>query len=262
MPYIGREPALGAFLKLDSLASSFNSACTTFTLTTSGTPVVPGSPQNLIVSYNGVLQEPVTAYTVRGSSIVFTSAPATGATFFAVMLGQALDVGTVAVDVASALSVNTAVFLTGNTIVTNSTMMSIGANVVINTSAVLVGNATTNTVVTSSYISAQVHRPGYVTLSDGATVSLDASLGEVYTLTAAGNRTIAPPTNPTNGQKIMIIHIASGADRTLTMNTSAGGFSFGTDITSLTATTSGKKDVIGCVYDSSKWLVVAVAKGY
>jgi hypothetical protein len=101
-------------------------------------------------------------------------------------------------------------------------------------------------------------------LSDGATPALDASLGNVFTLTAAGNRTIAIPTNPTTGQKIIIAHTASGADRTLALNTGTGGFRFGTTITALTATTSGLTDYIGAIYNSTanKWDVVAYSKGF
>jgi hypothetical protein len=103
-----------------------------------------------------------------------------------------------------------------------------------------------------------------VTLIDGATPALDAALGNMFKLTAAGNRTIAVPSNPSAGQKIVIRHTASGADRTLALNTGAGGFRFGTDITALTATTSAKTDYIGCIYnaDAGFWDVVAYAKGF
>lgn len=103
-----------------------------------------------------------------------------------------------------------------------------------------------------------------VTLVDGATPALDASLGFMFTLAAGGDRTIAVPTNPTNGQKIVIRHLASGGARTLALNSGAGGFRFGSDITSLTATASGKTDYIGCIYSSidSKWDVIAVTKGF
>jgi hypothetical protein len=106
--------------------------------------------------------------------------------------------------------------------------------------------------------------PTVIALTDGATPALDASLGTVFTLAAAGNRTIAVPTNPTNGQKIVIRHLASGGARTLALNSGAGGFRFGTDITSLSATGSGLTDYIGCIYSSidSKWDVIAVSKGY
>lgn len=101
-------------------------------------------------------------------------------------------------------------------------------------------------------------------LSDGATPALDASLGNVFTLSAAGDRTIAVPSNATDGQKIVIRHLASGGARTLALNSGAGGFRFGTDITALSQTASGKIDYIGCIYNAtdSKWDVVAVSKGY
>ena len=106
--------------------------------------------------------------------------------------------------------------------------------------------------------------PTVSALVDGATPALDAALGNVFTLQAAGNRTIAIPTNPVDGQKIIIAHTASGADRTLALNAGAGGFRFGTDITGLTATTSAKTDYIGCIYNAVAgfWDVVAVSKGY
>ena len=101
-------------------------------------------------------------------------------------------------------------------------------------------------------------------LSDGATPALDASLGNFFTLAAAGDRTIAVPTNAVNGQKIVIRHLASGGARTLALNTGAGGFAFGTDITALTQTTSGKTDYIGCIYSSAStfWHVVSYTKGF
>lgn len=106
--------------------------------------------------------------------------------------------------------------------------------------------------------------PSVVTLADGATPALDASLGSTFELTAAGNRTIGIPSNPTAGQKIVIRHIASGGSRTLALNSGTGGFRFGTDITTLTATASGLTDYIGCIYNlgANKWDVVSVIKGF
>lgn len=104
-----------------------------------------------------------------------------------------------------------------------------------------------------------------ITLTDGATVALDAKLGNVFVLTAAGNRTISAPTNPRAHFKIIIKHIASGADRTLALTTgSAGAFRFGTTVTALAATTSGKTDYIGCIYNATddRWDVIAYVQGY
>lgn len=104
---------------------------------------------------------------------------------------------------------------------------------------------------------------GTIILTDGATPALDASLGDVFRLAAAGNRTIAVPTNPRAAQRIIIQHFASGGARTLSLNTGAGGFRFNSDITALTATASGKTDYIGALYNDtdSKWDVIAVTKG-
>lgn len=103
-----------------------------------------------------------------------------------------------------------------------------------------------------------------IALTDGATPALNAKLGNVFTLSAAGDRTIAIPSNPTSGQKITIRHTASGANRTLALNTGTGGFRFGTSITGLTITTSGLTDYIECLYNAtaSKWDVISYVKGF
>ena len=109
-----------------------------------------------------------------------------------------------------------------------------------------------------------LYATGTVTLADGATPALDASLGSTFLLTAAGDRTIAIPSNPQAGQKIVIAHTASGGARTLALNPGTGGFRFGTDVTALTATSSGLTDYIGCIYNATanKFDVIAYSKGY
>lgn len=105
---------------------------------------------------------------------------------------------------------------------------------------------------------------GVVTLTDGASVALDASLGSEFILTTTTNPTIAVPTNAVNGQRIIIRVKASGGSRTMALTTSAGGFRFGSDITALTATSSGKTDYVGAIYNGtdSFWDVVAYVKGF
>lgn len=103
-----------------------------------------------------------------------------------------------------------------------------------------------------------------VALTDGSTPALNAKLGDVFTLSAAGDRTIAVPSNPISGQRIIIRHTASGANRTLALNTGTGGFRFGTTITALTITTSGLTDYIECIYNvtANKWDVISYNKGF
>lgn len=104
-----------------------------------------------------------------------------------------------------------------------------------------------------------------VALTDAATVATDASLGNHFRVTIAGNRTLGAPSNPTDGQRAIWEVTASGAIRTLTLATgSSGAFAFGTDITALTATASGTTDYIGAIYNSSaaRWRILAYLKGY
>lgn len=87
--YIGNEPANGEFKHLDSIASQFNGSSVTFALQFNSVSQSVGDATQLIVSLNGVIQEPLTAYTLGtgGSYITFASAPASGDTCFIVMLG-------------------------------------------------------------------------------------------------------------------------------------------------------------------------------
>ena len=86
MAYIGRQQTSGTFLKLDDLSSQFNSSTTTFNLTVGGEAFYPGNPFSLLVSLGGVIQEPVTSFSITENQITFASAPTSGANFFCVVL--------------------------------------------------------------------------------------------------------------------------------------------------------------------------------
>ena len=53
--------------------------------------VSPGSDNAIIVSLGGVIQNPGTDYTVAASTLTFTTAPASGLSFFGLVLGQQID---------------------------------------------------------------------------------------------------------------------------------------------------------------------------
>jgi hypothetical protein len=72
------------FVYLDDISSQFNGATTGFTLRRSGTPYSPTPASNILVTVGGVPQLYGTAYSISGSTIIFTGAPPTGATFLAV----------------------------------------------------------------------------------------------------------------------------------------------------------------------------------
>jgi len=102
-----------------------------------------------------------------------------------------------------------------------------------------------------------------VSLTDAPSIVTDALLGTHFRVTLAGNRVLAAPVGMVDGQKITWEFIQDGTgSRVLTLDPS---FSFGTDVTGVTLTTTpGKRDFMGAIYNAttSKWYVVSFAKGY
>ena len=86
MAYIGRQQSSGSFIKLDDISSQFNNSTTVFSLTVGGEAFFPGNPYTLLVSLGGVIQEPITSFTIVENQITFASAPVSGANFFCVVL--------------------------------------------------------------------------------------------------------------------------------------------------------------------------------
>ena len=91
MPYVGPQPKLGRNREVDDISSGFNGSTTAFTLQVSGSNVSPGTANDIVVSLGGVIQNPNQDFTIAGSTITFTTAPASGLSFFAVVLGQSID---------------------------------------------------------------------------------------------------------------------------------------------------------------------------
>jgi hypothetical protein len=91
MAYIGQGIKQGTFKVLDTSGNTYNGSNTTFSL---GTQV--GAAAQLLVSHDGVIQLPGTDYTLAsgGTSITFSTAPASGASIFIVEISGAVG-GTV-----------------------------------------------------------------------------------------------------------------------------------------------------------------------
>jgi len=123
----------------------------------------------------------------------------------------------------------------------------------------LVGRATADTLTNKVYISK------VVALIDAPTIATDASLGNVFTVTLGGNRTLGAPSNPTNGQKcIWSFTQDSNGSRTLSTASGAGGFRFGTDIASVPlSSTPNVTDYMGAMYNAAanSWDVLAFVRG-
>jgi hypothetical protein len=91
MAYIGVQPRLGNFQACDAITTS---ATTTFNLLVGGTAIFPQSAQHCLVSLNGVLQAPISSYTISGSTIIFAAALTTDDSIdFITILGDTLDLG-------------------------------------------------------------------------------------------------------------------------------------------------------------------------
>ena len=91
-------------------------------------------------------------------------------------------------------------------------------------------------------------------LTDGATVTWDASTQDVAKVTLAGNRTFAAPSNGTTGQFISLLVIQDGTgSRTITWN---AVYEFASDTAPTLTTTANLGDVFVFRYNGSKWLEV------
>lgn len=105
--------------------------------------------------------------------------------------------------------------------------------------------------------------PSVVALTDAATIAVNAALGNQFTVTLGGNRTLGNPTGAVNGQLLLFALRQDGAgSRTITLDTK---FRFGADITSITLSTGANKtDYIGVRYHSSDdtFDVISFVGGY
>lgn len=107
--------------------------------------------------------------------------------------------------------------------------------------------------------------PAFITLTDAATVTLDASAGNFFRLTIGGNRTLANPTGTgiCDGTKIIIRVTQDGTGgRTLAYDTQ---YRFSTDLPSPTLSTGiGDVDYLGFIYNEpeNKWDFVGKVFGF
>ena len=92
MPFIGTQPQVGAYSKLDAITTS---ATATYNLTLNSGAYYPSSANHLMVSLNGVMQAPQDSFTISGATIIFASTLAsTDSIDFIMALGDVLDIGT------------------------------------------------------------------------------------------------------------------------------------------------------------------------
>ena len=296
MGYIGPQPKLGRNREVDDISSSFNGSTTAFTLQVGGANVSPGSANSLLLNLGGVMQNPNTDYTVAASTLTFTTAPASGLSFWALSLGQGIDedistpsdASVTAAKLASPLDLpdNQKIrFGTGNDLEifhdgSNSFIKDTGTgNLVLATSELSINNAASNEEMIkatendgvelfhnnvkkfeteSGGVSLTGGAAANITaLSDGATITIDMSTACHHSVTLGGNRTFAAPSNQAVGQSGSIFITQDGTgSRTAAFN-SAFKFVGGTAPT--LTTTASATDRIDYIIKSSNVIHCAVS---
>jgi hypothetical protein len=135
MSYIGRNLNIGD-RKILSVTGS--SPATSYTLQHNSQNFSPSSAQNILVSVNGVIQEPVTAYSVSGATLDFNGVSVASADIdFVIAEGISIDVCTPSSGTVNASTLSSTFYLENPTSYTDLTITS-GRN------AMLVGTVTIN----------------------------------------------------------------------------------------------------------------------
>ncbi len=80
---------------VDDISSLFNGVTDTFSLAVSGSSISPATAQQMRVVLGGIVQEPLTDYTVSGSNIVFSTPPSGGLDCSIVSLGRSVPLSVV-----------------------------------------------------------------------------------------------------------------------------------------------------------------------
>jgi hypothetical protein len=270
MAYIGQGIKNGTFAKLDTSGNTYNGSNVTFAL---GTQV--GSPVQLLVSHDGVIQNPGTDYTLasNGTQITFSTAPASGASIFIMEISGAVG-GPMNRDLNGEELI---LDVDGDTSITADTDDQIDIKIA-STDHIKIATSSGDTVIQpmtdakdiiikqfdgtelvnfndggySSFTSAALNPEA--TLTDGATVSWNALTQPVAKVTLAGNRTMAAPSGGVTGQFIALLVIQDGTgSRTLTWN---AVYEFKDDTAPTLTATASKGDNFTFRYNGSKWLEV------
>ena len=295
MPYVGPQPKLGRNREVDDISSGFNGSTTAFTLAVSGSNVSPGTANDIVVSLGGVIQNPNQDFTIAGSTITFTTAPASGLSFFAVVLGQSVDSSVVAPgdgtvtgtklsspldlvdnqkirfgtgndleiyhDSSRSVISDTGtgeLRINGNDLQLRDTSQNFYVDCNAGGSVDLYHNGTKKIETASGGISLTGGAAANITaLSDGATITIDMATACHHSVTLGGNRTFAAPSNQVVGQagSIFITQDGSGS-RTAAFN-SAFKFVGGTAPT--LTTTASAVDRIDYIIKSSNVIHCAVS---
>jgi hypothetical protein len=276
-----------------------------FAAATSGTDYAPATTGSSLLKANGsggfssAVSATDYAPATTGSSILKASsggfANATAGTDYVAPAGSgasltgitASQVGAIALSLAAALGDTIAASasgawakLSGNTTATKKFYTQTGTGSVSaapawNTLASGdIPNNAANTTGTAANLTGGATLPAYLApfvsaLTDGSSIATNAALGNDFSVTIAGNRTMAAPSNPVDGQKILYAIKQDGTgSRTMTWTTGTGGFSFGAGSAPTLSTAAGDVDLVAFRYSSAagagtgRWCYMGAGLGY
>jgi hypothetical protein len=270
MAYIGQGIKEGTFSVLDTSGNTYNGSNTTFSL---GTQV--GSPAQLLVSHDGVIQKPGTDYSLAtgGTQITFSTAPASGASIFIVEISGAVG-GPLASDLNGAELILDA---DADTTLRADTDDQIDIKIA-NADHIKLATSSGDTVIQPTTDAKDIiikqfdgnelvnfNDGGYssftraaffpeATLTDASTISWDVSTSSVAKVTLGANRTLGAATNAQTGQFVSLLIIQDGTgSRTVTFN---AAYEFKDDTAPTLTTTAAKGDLFVFRYNGSKFLEV------
>ena len=107
--------------------------------------------------------------------------------------------------------------------------------------------------------------PAVTELTDGATIAVDAALGNDFYVTIAGDRTMEAPSSPADGQTLILELIQDGTgSRTVTWASGTGGYSFGSGSAPVLSTAAAATDQVAFRYSARKeeWLYLGSMTGF
>jgi hypothetical protein len=270
MAYIGKSIESGTFAVLDTSGNTYNGSNTTFSL---GTQV--GSPAQLLVSHDGVIQKAGTDYSLAsgGTQITFSTAPASGASIFIVEISGAVG-GPLASDLNGAeliLDVDADTTLRADTDDQIDIKIANADHIKLATSSgdtVIQPTTDAKDIIIKQFdgtslvefndgayskFTAMAYFPE-ATLTDGSSIDWNVLTSPVAKVTLAGNRTLNAATGAQAGQFVSLLIIQDGTgSRTVTFN---AAYEFKDDTAPTLTTTASKGDLFVFRYNGSKWLEV------
>ena len=140
MSTLGKSPQFGIYQRMDAITGTSDSS---YTLKINTIPQPNFIAEQLIVSVNGVIQSPNSAYTVNGSLITFSEAiDSTDAIDFITAMGHAHSTNTVSDNTITAVKLNDAIGITSTPVRKNRNSISTGFTLDSNDNAMVAGPIT------------------------------------------------------------------------------------------------------------------------